>query len=326
MGRHRLQFEEEHEALGHLQEEYGRVISDYEAARRDFESRLDSAEASRAAFESSVERRLVLIESQSVSRTELERDYPRKSGLQSNYLTKSELEAKYATKADLQSNYVGKAHLEANYATSSALESKFLAKSDAPLLEQRCASKAYVDEELKLLKRVVHRFVPIPAAPLNGIIHHLTLECGGNVHDRGVVAITADRPVSGHTGYAAKNIADLETNSYFYCHDAVNMWVCYDFKTMKVALTDYSIRSRYDHEENNLKSWVIEVSNDCENWTEADRRENRNELCAKDVVRTFAVSKPSTGRYVRLRQIGVNDQNNFATLTSGFELFGELIL
>jgi hypothetical protein len=93
-----------------------------------------------------------------------------------------------------------------------------------------------------------------------------------------------------------------------------------------VALTDYSIRSWYGGIPYNLRSWVIEVSNDGVNWTEADRRENRDELCAKNVVRPFTVSKPSVGRYVRLRQTGANNVGNFNTLISGFELFGTLML
>jgi hypothetical protein len=199
-------------------------------------------------------------------------------------------------------------------------------RSPANTLEARCASKAYVEEKLNFLKRVTGSFPPIPGSPLNGIIHHLTLECGGNVDDRGIVSITAERVASGSPGYAAKNIADLEANSYFYCANAENMWVCYDFKNMKVILTDYSIRSRYNATCNNLRSWVIEVSNtgEVDDWTEADRRENRDDLCGKNVVRSFSVSKRSTGRYIRLRQIGLNNSGCFNTLISGFELFGSL--
>jgi hypothetical protein len=95
---------------------------------------------------------------------------------------------------------------------------------------------------------------------------------------------------------------------------------------MKVVLTVYSIRSGYNVTDYNLKSWVVEVSNDGQHWTEADRRENREELHAANVVRSFAVSKASVGRYVRLRQIGPNPNGNFNTATSGFELFGALTL
>jgi hypothetical protein len=387
MAKHRIQFEDEHRQLADLQVEYRRAISDYEALQRtqtDLESRLRSLESSLAAFQSSVEGRLGLIESNGVSRTELEGKYAEKSELQSDYLTKSEmeriyaqksdlvakylvrsdlgriyaqkldleanyarkselrsnyltksdlgriyaqksdLEANYPAKSDLERNYAQKSDLETNYARKSELQSGYLTKAEANSLELRCASKAFVDEQLNFLKRVTRSFPPIAGSPLKGIIHHLTLECGGNVHDRGVVSVTADRPLDDRPDYAAKNIADLEANSYFVCANAKDMSVCYDFKTLKVILTDYSIRSRWDLTIQNLKSWVIEVSNDGQHWTEADRRENRDELCAQNVVRSFAVSKPSVGRYVRLRQVGPSNYDRFVTVLSGFELFGAL--
>jgi hypothetical protein len=63
----------------------------------------------------------------------------------------------------------------------------------------------------------------------DGIIAHLTRECGGNVHDHNVVEITSgsfDKETCGsnpHSGacendpkWAAKNAADFETSSYFH--------------------------------------------------------------------------------------------------------------
>jgi hypothetical protein len=359
MSKHRTRFEEEHQALCDLQGQYRRALSELAAWQRTENDRLSSVEGSLAEFQSSVERRLGLVESTSAAKSELakyalkpdvETNCARKSDLekcalksdlQSNYATKSEL-TKYALKGDLQANYATvatvtkfavRADLESNYATKSELakyaltvdlETNYATKSDATSLEQRCASRAYVEEQLNHLKRVTGGFPLIPGCPLKGIIHHLTLECGWNVHDRGVVSITADRPYSDNPGFAAKNIADLEADSHFDCANAKDMWVCYDFKDMKVILTDYSIRSAYFEADRNLKAWVIEFSADGQNWTEADRRENREELHAKNVVRSFAVSKQAVGRYVRLRQIGVNHNGNCDTCTSGFELFGAL--
>jgi hypothetical protein len=157
-----------------------------------------------------------------------------------------------------------------------------------------------------------------------GIIHHLTAECGGNVHDRGVVTITADRPYDSRPDHAARNIADLEADSVFEFDNAPDMWVCYDFQNRKVVLTDYSIKSFPTKEQVNLKSWVIEVSDDDAQWTEADRRQNRTELCATNVVQLFAVARPASGRYVRLRQIDHGQRGNFDSYISGFELFGAL--
>jgi hypothetical protein len=264
------------------------------------------------------------LQSNYLTKSEVDRIYARKADVETNYATKSNLQSDYLTKADSQEVYLTRSDIERVYAQKSDLQTNYQTKVEANSLELRCASKAFVDEQLAFLKLLTGSFPLIPGSPLNGIIHHLTLECGGNVHDRGVVSITADRPWDDSSGCAAKNIADLEANSVFYCADAADMWVCYDFKARKVALTDYSIRSRYDHAQDNLRSWVIEVSNDGAHWMEADRRQNRDELCAQNVVRSFAVSRPSVGRYVRLRQIGPNDRPDFETLISGWELFGAL--
>jgi hypothetical protein len=381
MSKHRTRFEEEHRALYDLQIEYARALSDLAAWKRTQDDRLSSVESSMAEFQSSLARRLSLVESNSAAKSDLEK-YALKSDLESNYATQSEvtkyalkadLDANYATKldmekcalksdlqlnyptkseltayalsGDLETNYVAKSDLQANYATKSDFEkcalkselesnyatksdlhSDYLTKLDAMRLELRCASKTYFGEHVNSLARVIGGFPLIPGSPLNGIIRHLALECGGNVHDKGVVVITADRPYSNGSTFAVKNIADLEADSFFDCADAKDMWVCYDFRNMKVILTDYSIRSGYNETRQNLKSWVIEISTDGEHWTEADRRENREELHAQNVVRSFPVSTRAVSRYVRLRQIGWNHARNFDTYTSGFELFGVLTI
>jgi serine/threonine protein kinase len=98
----------------------------------------------------------------------------------------------------------------------------------------------------------------------DGIIVHLTWECGGNVHDRQVVEVTSgsfeketQRPAP-HAGeydgdrkymYAAKNVADLEIVSYFHSafrnfRDDIqhtrNNWICYDFRERKIVPTHYN--------------------------------------------------------------------------------------
>jgi hypothetical protein len=84
----------------------------------------------------------------------------------------------------------------------------------------------------------------------DGIVAHLARECGGNVHDRGIVEVTSSKPYSKGPGYAGKNITDMEADSFF-CSDfresegkdkveiphAKNNWVCYDFKERRVVPT-----------------------------------------------------------------------------------------
>jgi hypothetical protein len=111
----------------------------------------------------------------------------------------------------------------------------------------------------------------------DGIIAHLTRECGGNVHDCHVVDITLgsfeketqganphsgayyDRPMN-----AAKNAADLEADSYFgsaCCKNQEdipctrNNWICSNFKERWIVPTHYAIRThKYGPGGSHLKS------------------------------------------------------------------------
>jgi hypothetical protein len=113
---------------------------------------------------------------------------------------------------------------------------------------------------------------PFMWAPFNGIISYLTAKCDGNVHDRGVVKITAS---SVSRTYYPQNAADLEDNPSFRSEDEPGQWICLDFKTLRIEPTHYTIRTGC---ENQLKSWAVEGSDDGASWTEIDRREDNGHL------------------------------------------------
>jgi hypothetical protein len=51
----------------------------------------------------------------------------------------------------------------------------------------------------------------------DGVIAHLTKECGGNMHGRRVVEVTSSGTANDEDpNYAAKNAADLESRSCFH--------------------------------------------------------------------------------------------------------------
>ena len=123
--------------------------------------------------------------------------------------------------------------------------------------------------------------------PLNGIIAHLTRECGGNVYDNEIVNITAS---SCQSDYHPKNAADFSTDSAFDSEGLASSWICYDFKDRSVIPTSYSVRSWARGPGScHLKSWVIEVSNDGSSWTEIDRRDNNHDLNNRTVTQNFKV-------------------------------------
>ena len=167
-------------------------------------------------------------------------------------------------------------------------------------------------------------FVYNDAKPLDGIIAHLTSECGGNVHEKGVVKVTASSCLGGKP----ENAVDLNSDSEFESTNARNTWICYDFQGKRVTPTSYSITScGYGPGNCHLKSWVLEVSNDGSegSWATVDSRKN-NEDMKMDLTCNFAVSASSSGafRFVRLRQTGKNHDGDDCLAICGLELFGTL--
>jgi hypothetical protein len=182
----------------------------------------------------------------------------------------------------------------------------------------------------------------------DGIIAHLTRECGGNVHDRNVIEVTSgsfEKEIDGanpHSGayhnkpsLAAKNAADLETTSLFQSAFRTkkediphtrNNWICYDFKERRIVPTHYTIRTSVQGRgSEHLKSWLVETSMDGENWREVAREEDNSQLNGKWFSATFPVAGGGECRFIRLVNIGRNHWGNDTLCISAWEIFGNLI-
>jgi hypothetical protein len=163
---------------------------------------------------------------------------------------------------------------------------------------------------------------------LDGIISYLTRKHGGNVHDKGIVAITSKSvrvntsPFSAgpvRVDYSLRKIADLTTKALFVSGLAPDQWVCWDFRDMRLRPTHYTIGSCH------LKSWVVESSLDFVNWTEIDRKTDNKDLKEKSSIASFAVSNSAEGRYLRLTQTGRTHNGATMLIMCAFEIFGTLI-
>jgi hypothetical protein len=182
----------------------------------------------------------------------------------------------------------------------------------------------------------------------DGIIAHLTRECGGNVHDCHMVEVTSgsfEKETCGanpHSGafdnnpeFATKNAADLETDSRFWSayresfEDIPHMknnWVCYNFKERKIVPTHYAIRTnRNGPDLSHLKSWLVETSADGKIWREVAREEDNNQLNGPYFTGTFAVVGRGECRFIRLVNIGRNHIGTDCIWISAWEIFGCLI-
>jgi hypothetical protein len=147
---------------------------------------------------------------------------------------------------------------------------------------------------------------------LNGIISYLTRKHGGNLHDQGIVTITSSsvwsRYVYGERTYFAQNVADLRSDSF----------LCSDHEPGQCRPTHYPMRPCY------MRTWVLETSLDGEEWTEVDRQADRN-LDPFDIENaSFACSKPSEGRFVRLTPTRPTTTGTHILVLRVFEFFGTL--
>jgi hypothetical protein len=183
----------------------------------------------------------------------------------------------------------------------------------------------------------------------DGIIAHLTRECGGNVHKRNVVDVTSgsfEKESDGanpHSGawnndptIAAKTAADLETGSCFQSASRKkeediphtrNNWICYDFKERRIVPTHYTIRtySSGGPGGSHLKLWLVETSTDGENWREVAYEEDNKHLNGKLFTATFPVVGGEECRFIRLVNIGRNHFGDDSLNISAWEIFGNLI-
>jgi hypothetical protein len=121
----------------------------------------------------------------------------------------------------------------------------------------------------------------------DGIIAHLTMECGGNVRDRCIVHVMCgsfEKETHGANPHSEKNAADLETYSHFLSPHRKkeeriphrrNNWLGYDFKERRIVPTHSAIRTNGDGPGNcHLKSWLVETSADGKSWREVAREED----------------------------------------------------
>jgi hypothetical protein len=167
------------------------------------------------------------------------------------------------------------------------------------------------------------QFPLYPSRPFEGILSHLTTECGGNVHTKGVVSITA----SSAGGNSPHQIADYTWDGHWESRSESNSWVQVDLKSRGISLTNYTLKSDNDSS-HHLLNWSIDGSNDGESWTNLDRRET-DDLNGKLIVKSYscqAVPLATTFfRFIRLTQTGPDSYGCHHLQVSSMELFGYLM-
>jgi hypothetical protein len=113
---------------------------------------------------------------------------------------------------------------------------------------------------------------------LDGIITHLTRECGRDVHDCHAVDVSSGsfekETHRANPRNPAKKATDLKANSRFiaayrekkeYITHARNSCACHDFKERRIVRTHCAVHTNHAGRGNShLKSWLVETSADGE--------------------------------------------------------------
>jgi hypothetical protein len=160
--------------------------------------------------------------------------------------------------------------------------------------------------------------------PFSGIIAALTHIHRANVHECGVLKLTSSSAHSAAPFAPISNLVELTTRNHYASDNISDSWICWDFVNLRVTPTHYAIRS--DAWRADLRSWVLEGSNDGASWTLLDDRPNDEALKGQGswAVGSWAVARPAKVRMVRIRATGRNHRGDDHVSFSAVEFFGNL--
>jgi hypothetical protein len=157
--------------------------------------------------------------------------------------------------------------------------------------------------------------------PLSGIITYLTRKHSGNVHDRGIVTLTASSQTEAAANRPIRNLADLNTACNFWTRNESNQWICWNFKGLRIIPSHYTIMSEHGYVD--LRSWVLEGSKDGSSWMELDKRENDASLKGGKIA-TFKIGRQEEVVMIRIRQTDTNHRGDHHLSLGAVEFFGSL--
>jgi len=180
-----------------------------------------------------------------------------------------------------------------------------------------------INERQKVLERSLSKEMSLPPESINipfgghsfdGIFAYFIKE-----NEEKSIIVTSSSAERGHPSLViAKNPKD-----YFLSENKPNQWICFDFTIYTVLIMNYSLRTLSNvNNSPNPKSWVIEASNNGNEWTKIDKRIT-SLLNGPDKYQTFPVTcVEGNFRYVRFRQTDLNFKGDNRLGLSAIEIFG----
>lgn len=157
----------------------------------------------------------------------------------------------------------------------------------------------------------------------DGIISYLTQKCGGNVHNEGVIIITA----SSTAGQGPEIVCNFNSPWYWSSKNEQNSWIRFDFKNKKIKVSGYTLKTYpFQENKNHIKSWVVEGTNNPDNnsWEIFHQEVDNDDLNGFNKSKMFSCDAKKSYRYIRIRNIGPNHFGYNTLVIANVEFFGIL--
>ena len=115
--------------------------------------------------------------------------------------------------------------------------------------------------------------------------------------------------------------------NWFSTKNEPNSWICIEFKNHQIKPTSYTIRSNDWSSDNwHLRNWVVEGSNDSNEWEIIDEQKENSDLRGRNLVHTYQVHNKNDNsfKFIRIRQTGQNWYNNYYFGLNCIEFYGQI--
>jgi hypothetical protein len=151
---------------------------------------------------------------------------------------------------------------------------------------------------------------------MDGVFARLTSIFRGNLHDLGIVTVTASDRITD-----VANIFDPNPSLFLRTSDRpdTQQWICFEFHGTMGRPTHYMIQSSYM---NAPKSWKVESSMNGIGWMEIDHRSSCKLLKSANAIASFDIANPTKMRFIRITQTGPNWARKNDLCLARFDIFG----
>lgn len=158
--------------------------------------------------------------------------------------------------------------------------------------------------------------IPFTGHPFEGILAYLSDLCKGNVTEKNVCIITASSIKHGRPDFVSMR----SPPDYFQTDNKVAPWIKFDFKERSVSVVNYSIKVSNIKIIDYMKDWILEGSNNDEDYELID---SRSTTAFRGVHKSQTFPSKHVGKKYRYIKLSRPEQNCYLSLKS-VDFFGTL--